>query len=289
MLYSILKDIFKKEYDRFVSFCRKRKIFVITFFIFLFLVVVDFRFGQPPVTPFLLGSFIDCLKQIPQWLTTLVFGVWLIFITFLIFSSKRWGLTFKGDFFDDFKRGLRSSEWEWYGNWRIEEEENKNVLSVTNSPDGGFTRVGAYWTNYNFTFDTKILNKFSSWLLRVKDKHNYLMFQCWRDRIVPHIRINSYWEVCEPIFLDNHLTIKINMWYKVKIIVRGDIIEIEINGNNIRYTIPPTTTPNLPKLYENNRRATFDTGSLRMSGRVGFRNDGNEKALFRKVKMTTIH
>lgn len=114
-IFSIVKDIFKKEYDKFVSFCRKRKIFVVIFLILLILVIVDFKFCQPPITLLLLNAFIDCLKQIPQWLTTLAFGAWLIFLTFIFLSSRRWKLAFRGDFFDDFRKGLRSTEWEWYG------------------------------------------------------------------------------------------------------------------------------------------------------------------------------
>ena len=99
-IFSVIKDIFKKEYDKFVLFCRKRKIFVTIFLIFLILIIADFKFSKPPIIPFLFESFIDCLKQIPQWLTTLVFGAWLIFLTFFVLGSRRWGLTFRGDFFD---------------------------------------------------------------------------------------------------------------------------------------------------------------------------------------------
>lgn len=170
--------------------------------------------------------------------------------------------------------------------WKIEEEAGKNVLSVTNSDDGGFTRIGTHWTNYIFSFDTRIINKYSSWLVRVKDRYNYLMFQCKVDCIVPHIRINRVWEVCDPIDLNN--TLMLNTWYTVSIKVRGNIVEIQINDNDVRYTIPSTTTPNLPKLYvKGNKRVIFDTDLV--SGRVGFREYGSEKALFRKVKVITIH
>lgn len=279
IIEKFIKEIFKREYRNLVYWCKQHKLFIV----FIIIIILSLYYYQYTIT--FLNYIKIILGIIPQWIFNIVFIISLVFIFSWIHKDKKHLLIAKGDFFDNFQKGLRSSEWEYYEDWRIEEDDNKNVLSVTNSCDGGLVRIGTQWINYIFSFETKIIRNNSSWIVKAKDRYNYIMFQCHTDEIIPHIRINKYWEHCEPIKLVN--VIKTNTWYDVSLKIKGDVIEIEINNNSVRYTVPNIMTPNDPKLYTNeSKRVSFDIDLT--SGRVGFRECGNEKAFFRKVKITTI-
>ena len=96
----------------------------------------------------------------------------IILILSIIYVLLRQNYIFKGSFKEDFKRGLRSSNWEYYGNWRIEDEDGKNVLIVTDSHLGGITAKGHTWVNYKFEFSTRILDRCTAFIVRARDIQN---------------------------------------------------------------------------------------------------------------------
>jgi len=73
---------------------------------------------------------------------------------------------------DNFKDDLKNN-WEYRGEWSKPE---KGVLCVRGADEGGITKVGALWENYEFSFETRIINKFTGWIVRARDLNNYFMF-----------------------------------------------------------------------------------------------------------------
>jgi hypothetical protein len=203
----------------------------------------------------------------------------------LIFISTtlwRWHRRFTISFTDNFKHQLNDN-WEYEGDWKIIEQ---GVLSVRNSGIGGITNVGSHWENYDFEFETRIVNECSSWVIRAQDLNNYFMFQCRRDVIRPHQRVTVpkiQTNPAEPTTSPAHLVVAFEVgwkiwdgrphnsnlddWTKVRIRVRGSDVMIWIAERLVFHE--PTLVP-----YA--------------TGRVGFRNYGAEEAHFRNVKVRPI-
>ena len=200
-------------------------------------------------------------------------------LTFLFLTYWRTMRRFTIGFKDNF-RGDLNENWEFKGNWKKIEP---GILSVRNSADGGLTKTGSLWENYIFEFETKILNKCSSWVVRGIDLNNYVMFQCREDVIVPHQRVTT------PRFVDDsNDTVEsfkvtydvkwikfgktphnsnLRSWTKVKIETRGSEAKIWIAGVLVYHSDDILPHP---------------------MGRVGFRNSGDEEAHFRKVSVQLL-
>jgi len=147
-------------------------------------------------------------------------------------------------FRDNFKGDLENN-WEYRGEWSKPE---KGVLRALGSDEGGITKVGALWENYEFSFETKIINKVTGWIVRARDLNNYFMFQCGHDVITPHQRLSRPlfkpkpdktsveitghqvgWRILDPVSHNK----KLHDWFKVKIIVRGSSAQININDEPV--------------------------------------------------------
>ncbi|NLO02362.1 MAG: DUF1080 domain-containing protein [Bacteroidales bacterium] len=184
-------------------------------------------------------------------------------------------------FTDDFKKPIEHN-WDHLGPWRITTE---NELYVTGSDEGGLTKKGAYWENYNFKFEAKILNCCIGVIIRAKDLQNYYMFQITTEKVRPHRRVSvpvirgktsehkdfivdeirTGWVVMDNISVTHRKNL--DSWFRVKLIVKGQSISIFINDE---------------KVFSHNQLIENS------SGKVGFRNDTTEEALIRNVKVEII-
>lgn len=196
---------------------------------------------------------------------------------------------FLSGFKDDF-RGDLNDNWDFRGKWRITE---KGTLLVTQSGDGGLSKLGTYWENYTFTFKAFIQNICLGAIVRAHGLDNYYMLQITKKRIRPHQRIAvpvfekesqsrpeiEYisegvlelqplkhalgWYVFDGIAVD--LNRPLEDWFDVRITVRGQSIFLYINDELV-----------------------FQQDSFLMipTGKVGFRNSGAESALVRNVRVT---
>ena len=210
----ILKDVFDEEIADLITGLKGIKKLVFIAIIIGILVWAYIRWPQTFDLVFTLTG------NLLEWL--LLF--WVFVLTIYVFSrekSKRW-------FRDSFRHGLR--RWEYYGEWRTEQEGNRNVLIVTNSDIGGIARPCRLWTDYVFEFETKIIKHNSTWIIRAKDTFNYVMFQCQPTQIVPHFRVNGHWIRLDPIPLQEPLPI--NTWFGVHIKVKGTrvVVIVKVNG-----------------------------------------------------------
>jgi hypothetical protein len=182
-------------------------------------------------------------------------------------------------FKDNFKEPLNYN-WDYRGSWKI---TDKSELFVTESEEGGMTKKGAFWENYIFTFTAKIMNECIGVIVRAQGFDNYYMFQINKEKIRPHRRIsypefeeinkdgkpfnvvkvrNVGWQVMEDHIIPHN--IPINDWVDIKFTIKGQSIYIYIS-NQLVFT-----------------KESFLKIS---SGRVGFRNSGNEQALIKNVKV----
>jgi len=222
------------------------------------------------------------LTKIVNWLP-LLFNLMVVFsLIFLGVSLWRLHRRFTINFTDNFQHQL-NEKWEYEGDWKIIEN---GTLSVRNSGIGGITNVGSHWENYDFEFETRIINECSTWILRAQDLNNYFMFQCRRDVIRPHQRVTVpkiqpdpttpttapqnlivTFEVGWKIWDGRPHNSNLDDWTKVKIRVRGSDVMIWIADRLVLHE------PNLIPFAK---------------GRVGFRNDDAEEAHFRKVRVRPL-
>lgn len=229
---------------------------------------------------FNLGIFIfKYINLNAQLFLNIGFGLIILYLwLYLIKLRRKWFLGFETNLKEDLK-----SDWEIS---KIKGEDSDwliggNELSVSNSHYGGITKKGSFWEDYDFEFETKIINKQTAWIVRATSSFEYLMFQCNGKVIVPHrlyiedikverdgikvIEKQLQWKITKDgIPLPGNLSIKKNQWFKVKTSLRGHLVTIYINKVNIYHNRHPRMS-----LY----------------GRVGFRNSGDEHAHFRNIKV----
>lgn len=238
---------------------------------------------------------------------------WVLYIFFLgftiwFFYQQRQLNLVAGEFKDDFSKGLIN--WEYGGEgWSTEySKDNGYELSVTNSYDGGLTRRGFTWSDYIFEFETKIISKYTGWIVRAIDRNNYFMIQVSEKKIRPHFRVKGYWIVDDyDLKLKNQ--VKDYEWFKVKIIVIGNTIDVylgEKEEHALHYFIPDPGRAIVKKPVKFLKaEITNQEGKNQVSadefkeqeeglifsfpnGRVGFRCSGDEHAHFRKVRVKPI-
>lgn len=222
------------------------------------------------------NDFINYLINNPYqiYLATLSLIIIFLFIQFFKINSRLTKV-----FKDNFKEPINRN-WDFVGPWEITDD---NYLHITGSDPGGITKKGAYWENYVFSFEAKIIRDCVGCVIRATDLNNYYMFQITKTNIRPHRRI-SYpkivsspdsshieinlivgWHLFEETIVDHHKTL--DDWFKVDIEVKGQSVKININ-NDIVFT-----------------RESFIQIPI---GKIGFRNFGVEECLIRKVRVKHI-
>lgn len=202
-----------------------------------------------------------------------LFSIVLVILSFLHFSHR----TSKPSIFQyiNFDKGL--NQWEYDGNWTIIKNNYPKILQVTNSEKGGLFYTPKRLINYKLEFETKIVERNSSWLIHGKNLSSYIMFQCESDRINPHYRINGKWSDTSWIKnnSEKHLfPLPINEWFYVSVEVKSSqiVVNIKFHNNSLKYEY-------------NYLMATFNELGLK-SGSFGFRESGPECAQFKNIKIT---
>ncbi|MGA2624359.1 MAG: family 16 glycoside hydrolase [Bacteroidota bacterium] len=219
------------------------------------------------------------------WISTAILLILLLFIW--VSSLHR---RFIRGFQDSFTKDLRLN-WDYEGNWRCPEKGTLLVTGVAVGPQdgGGITKVGAHWENYTLSFSARILRDCLGVIVRAQDLNNYYMFQIRSDMIRPHRRVavpvvavqanqqnqpapqihpvqfTIGWQIIDPPM---PLIKNLNDWFDVSIKVRGESIHLLINDE-----------------------IAFQSDSFLKipSGKIGFRNNGAEEALVKKVKVILNH
>lgn len=185
------------------------------------------------------------------------------------------------EFREDFRHGLENWEYHHEEKWRTEREGDGCILIVTESPSGGIAKPCLSWRDYVFEFETKIVNGYTSWIIRAQDTDNYVMLQCQQERLYPHFRMQGRWENLpwtkeNPVPLPFRLPL--NTWFGVHIEVRGTLVLITVTVNDREREILNNSTllgpPTAPVSYP--------------VGSVGFRESARECAHFRNVRVKRL-
>jgi hypothetical protein len=162
------------------------------------------------------------------------------------------------------------ANWDYTGDWRSDE----GVLSVTNSDDGGLSKSGTAWENYDLIFRFKLVKDCAGWIVRAQGFSRYVMIQCTKTKLRPHTRDRTF-----PLLLAGQ-TDPERGFKLVKEIPHGlslrewNTVKTEVRGYGIRVSI--------------NERTVFSDSELLRDlplGRVGFRCSGAEHALFRDIEV----
>ena len=212
------------------------------------------------------------LWRYPQIIMNVVFILWLLALSYLVWVriKKIRECIFK----DNFKRGTEKWDYE-FGETKTE----NNELSVSKCYSGILTRGGQNWGNCEFKFQSKIIKECSGWIVRAKDFNNYVMFQFTKEKIRLHYRIEGCWDVPEEKLINNVVDIKDNEWFSVKIKINGDSALIFINNKEVYYR------NDVFSKHPSNTDVHYISFPI---GRVGFRQSGDERALFKNVKVYLI-
>lgn len=266
------------------------------------------------VSIFTIGEFLfkwGVLSFIAFWVKTVFIWAWegisaTPLLTALLIALFIFGLRLRkrllvvaGEFKDDFTEGLYN--WEFGGEgWKIEFDNGRLILSVSESHDGGITKKGFSWSDYEFSFDTKVIRDTSGWLIRATNRSNYVMIQLnLKDLNKPTLRL--YYRYSDPttpwvLFdeVDLGTEIRLLEWVAVRIAVRGSTVDVFINGEHaLHMFLPdPIRFEKVKKvLKEDGKTETVKEGMVALSypgGRVGFRCDAQEHAHFRNVRVKPL-
>ncbi len=215
-----------------------------------------------------------------------------------------------GEFNEDFKNGL--DKWEFKGEWRIEEDGRKKILSVANSGAGGFTKKGFNWTDYEFSFETKVIRSATGWIIRANDS-SYFMVQLYLKgdkkyeyKLRPHYhQINGATEIWVPddnnsldlSSIELKKEIKLLQWIKVKIKVDGKQVDIFLDGKQAFHYLISSGGITIEKklIIKNNQGEEFEATMKEIvplgnnaAGRVGFRCGDGEHAHFKDVNVKPL-
>jgi len=189
--------------------------------------------------------------------------------------------------FTDNCKGNINEKWDYVGDWRVEED----YMVITNSDEGGISKVGSQWENYTFSFEMKIISQCLGVIVRATDLNNYYMFQISQTqmKIRPHRRVEmqevikikkneteeitsvrtyALWNIAEDKSPTLNPNLNLSEWHKAEIRVNGESIQMKIDNDIV------LTEKSILKIPV---------------GKIGFRNFGNEKALVKKIKLTAMN
>lgn len=260
------------------------------------------------LTP-LWSSFLNIFSALQNFILSDFIGapllIWLILLLFyILYARQRIKVDIvAGDFKDDFGEGL--SKWD-YGNegWSIEYEEKRPLLSVSESQEGGISKKGFTWSDYEVSFETKPIKRNLGWIMRAENRSKFLMIQLNMEQpdrtlLRLHLKVpgSGYpWVVIQE---DKIKSIKFYKWIKVRTVVLGNNIDVYFDDDHIMhyFIADPIAIPTseLVRIRDEDRK-TFkkiyierDYVTMNYSiGKVGFRCAPSEHAHFRNVRVEPI-
>lgn len=255
------------------------------------------------------SSFLNLFSALQNFILSDFIGapllIWLVLLLFsILYAHQRIKVDIvAGDFKDDFEKGL--SKWE-FGNegWKIEYDNKQPVLSVSHSREGGITKKGFSWSDYEFSFDAKPIKKNLGWIIRAENRSKFLMVQLnmektEKNQLRLHLKVPGSHYPWRVIQEDDIQKISFMKWIKIKTVVLGNNVDIYFNDEHIAHylILDPiaVTTEELVDLQELNKKPVKkvlikrDFVTMNYSiGKVGFRCDPLEHAHFRNIRVKPI-
>ena len=189
---------------------------------------------------------------------------------------------------------------DWIGRGTFDYRRTNDSFLITESEPGYIFSKTLNWSDYKYEFDFKLSNKCLGAIVRAANLSDYSMFQIWSSGIRPHIRINggwAHWEAEESgLKFDKNLSL--DKWYKCRITCEKDMIEIQILDEYISIFQRSWSIPHerfgfpFPQKDDDSDKAgktTIIHFPVNLDyGTVGFRNDGDEKALVKNILIEKI-
>mgnify|MGYP001583683032 CR=1 FL=1 len=293
---------------------KKRLVFFLFFAVFIYVVVVpkliqvltNYNYWDFVLTA---STFIYNNSITKQFVSTLFIIVVILIIIVLRFFLKNYKRVF------EINIEKQPELWSYYvgSGWSIvEDEESWNkVLKLTNSPYPAILKFGNEWLNYHLSFQAKIPptvkkeNQNFTFVIRAKDKGNAVFFQCKPDgTITPHFITNGLVIVDETNKIKFLAEFPINKWIPIKVSVKGDEVNISMLGVSAIYKIPSTRLAipsseikgvmtlecanTLTKQNDNSATSKLAFDLDYEKGTIGFREYGEEVALFRKIRIELL-
>lgn len=186
-----------------------------------------------------------------------------------------------------------SDKEDWLGEGTFQHDRVHGAYSITNSGSGFIFSKCLNWSDYSLDFEFKILNKSLGVILRATNLSNLLMMQIFEDGIKAHIRINGFWQAWTPAQSGLVFNKKLNLdkWFKCRIQCDKSSIRIRITnkeGHQIfdRVWKIPAGEVNylLPVKQDPVTQSVTVPFPINLEyGTVGFRNDGQEKAVVKDM------
>lgn len=234
-----------------------------------------------------LGALVSALaiRLVANWqlVTTALLALAILYVFYRLYRLEKHSPISYSDNFkstEDLKKN-----WHAEGEWTI---PKPGELRVTQSHAGGITRVGQLWTDYCFEFTAVLEHDCIGWIVRAQDLSNYYMFQLWPDKLRPHVRYFDQWIYPEESKLDFQVK------KRIPVRIRTEVLNIEVriyvDGKEI-YTNEKMFESKLIDLEEKaggKTRKFLAVVPAFSTGRVGFRQAGNESARFSKCRVRPL-
>jgi len=187
-------------------------------------------------------NLITFIKENFELFDYIYFPLFILIIIWLAFQYKEINKTKATS--DSFKTDLNKWNFQSGSGWTIQKCTNAigNMLSVTNSNYPGTLKSVYSWYDYDISFLAKIGKQNSDELqnlgvfVRSENNLNGVMLQITKTHVRPHLLYEGTYILDSEIQLPTVL--KEEDWIKVRLIVKGNEIELWLFGHKILYKIP---------------------------------------------------
>jgi hypothetical protein len=272
LLLRILENVISKK--SFKYFLRKNRIEFLTFISAVVGYFLSFVLIEVPKVSFILSVAVT------------------FFATSIIIYSK----TKERDFYFISLQKDNDKE-DWMGEGIFQRERIHHAYAITNSYSGFIFSKCLTWSDYSVVFEFKILKTSLGAILRATNLSNLVMLQIFDYGIKAHIRINGFWKPWEPDISGLLFEKKLNLdkWHISKVQCDKDSIHIIIFDEDLKlecdrvWKIPSgqiyfSTAPTDNMGHSPESAISSIPFPINLEyGTIGFRNDGQEKALVKNM------
>jgi hypothetical protein len=320
MIEEFVKTIVGKNIRSIALFVKESRVFIISTLILVLVAIVYIR----EILSFLGSVLLNLGLLIIDYFFGFNVDerYFLVFLIFYIFSQIiLFRKLFRNNFEENFDNYLQNWSIPKNAEWAITDdmEVSGRVLQVTSSGIPGILKEGRNWYDYEIDFYTKIIEDNFTILVRAKEKGNAVMLQFKTNKLRPHLIVDGIFVVDDKNEQSLQIKIPIKKWIHVLVKVYGDYVDVFLDGSRVTYRIPSglirvpidrvhstmsiTELERLESEYLHmqamKERAEKETGVKSDPsfwkpynfifdfdiGTIGFRESGNENALFRKIKI----
>lgn len=186
---------------------------------------------------------------------------------------------------------------DWLGEGIFEYDRLHDSYVITDSHSGYIFSKCLAWSDYQLSFDFKILKTSVGVILRATNLSNLVMLQIFDHGIKAHIRVNGFWQSWEPkqtsLIFDKALCL--DNWYNASIQSNKREIRIRVYDNDNKmifdrvWKIPTGHISFSVKQHvSDDEKSKFEVSQIPFSinlefGTVGFRNHGEERGVVKNM------